>query len=264
MANTFIAVEGQHDQEFICGLLKSLGFSKVVKVAELNDIFGKRLIDTKFPHGGDLHQRVPNPMFLRRDDDWIAVRAAGGETDKLLPVVRTMLNVLRSYPGSLNSIGIFRDADELPAKDSFDNFCKEFESIKEVEGYEINFPATPGQIGDGNPRVGFFVVPDNVMPGALEELLHECGNVVYPNLIEGAQKFVDSVDLEMLNAKDKRLLLKPHGRKKAVVACAADILKPGMSIATSIHQNRWLCEESQNLPRITAVTAFLKELCGIE
>lgn len=91
----------------------------------------------------------------------------------------------------------------------------------------------------------------------------ECGRSAYPGLISGAQSYVDGVDLSQLDKKDSELFNKPAGRKKAVVACAANILKPGMSIATSIDQNRWLNEQTRALPRIAAFAKFLKALCGI-
>jgi hypothetical protein len=74
---------------------------------------------------------------------------------------------------------------------------------------------------------------------------------------------VNGVDLDVLDAKDKSLISKPAGTRKAVVACAANILKPGMSIATSIDQNRWLNEATRALPRVRALADFLKTLCGI-
>src|SRR5271157_3320796 len=117
MSNTFIAVEGQHDVEFVCGLLEPEGFQKEVMVERLDETFGLRIINTKFPHEGDLHKRVPNPMFLRRNEDWIAVQAAGGETPELVARVSRVMNVLRPFPGTLSTIGIVRDADDSLATD---------------------------------------------------------------------------------------------------------------------------------------------------
>ena len=263
MSNTFIAVEGQHDVEFVCGLLEPEGFQKEVLVERLDETFGRRIISTKFPHEGDLHKRVPNPMFLRRNDDWIAVQAAGGETPELVRRVRNVMDTLRPFPGTLSTIGIIRDADDSVAADQLSAMLEETPKIAEIEGYSLNLPANPGEIAEGSPRFGIFIFPDNAGQGTIEDLLIECGRAVYPNLIQGAKTFVDGVDLNLLDAKDKSLINKPAGMKKAVVACAANILKPGMSIAASIDQNRWLSEMTLALPRVRALADFLRRLCGI-
>jgi hypothetical protein len=263
MSNTFIAVEGQHDVEFVCGLLEPEGFQKEVMVARLDDVFGRRIISTRFPPEGDLHKRVPNPMFLRRNADWIAVQAAGGETPELVRLVRSVMEALRPFPGILSTIGIVRDADDSLATDQLTAMLEESRKIAGIEGYSLSLPTNPGEIAEGSPRFGIFIFPDNAAQGTIEDLLIECGRSVYPNLIQGAKAYVEGVDLNLLNAKDKSLINKPAGTKKAIVACAANILKPGMSIAASIDQNRWLNETTRALPRVSALADFLKRLCGI-
>ncbi|MGA2702510.1 MAG: DUF3226 domain-containing protein [Isosphaeraceae bacterium] len=263
MGNTFIAVEGQHDLEFICGLLKPEGFEKVVLVERLDEIFGRRIINTRFPVEGDLHKRVSNPMFMRRESDWVAVQAAGGETPLLLSCVSKVMEGLRPFPGALSAVGIVRDADDSSAGDQLTALLEEADKIREIQGYSVNLPQNPGEIAEGSPRLGIFVFPDNSAQGTIEDLLIDCGEAVYPNLIQGARTYVNGVDRSLLNAKDRSLIDKPAGTRKAVVACAANILKPGMSIAASIDQNRWLNETTRALPRVQALADFLKRLSGI-
>lgn len=263
MGNTFIAVEGQHDVEFKAGLLEAEGFQKVVLVEQFDERFCQRLINTSFPHEGDLHKRVPNPMFLKRGDDWIAVQAAGGGTVELIALARKALNALRPFPGVLSSLAIIRDTNGSTPDQMFAELISAASSLQQIENYTINLPARQGEIVAGNPRFGTYLLPDNINPGTLEDLLIACGEVVYPELLNGARHFVDSLDLTKLDAKDRSLINKPSGKKKAVLACAANILKPGMSIATSIDQNRWLNDETRELPRVKALAEFLKNLCGI-
>jgi hypothetical protein len=80
--------------------------------------------------------------------------------------------------------------------------------------------------------------------------------------MQGARSYVKGVDVEKLDGKDLELFNKPLGRKKATLACVADILKPGMSIQVSIDQNRWICEMTEGLPRIAKLSAFLSDLVG--
>ena len=263
MSNCFIAVEGPQDVEFVAGLLEPEGFQKVVRVDDLDETFGKRLINTKFPHEGDLHKRVPNPMFLRRDSRWIAVQAAGGETPQLAKLVRKVMIALQPFPGALAAIGVVRDADQHTAESRVVEFRKEMLAAPVVSGRSVVWPDAPAQVTPSTPRFGIYILPDNTNIGTLDDLLLTCGDLVYPDLIDGARRFVQGVNLELLLKDDKRLIEKPSGRKKAVAACAASILKPGMSIAVSIDQNRWLTEQTRELPQVRSLSQFLKDLCEL-
>ena len=128
----------------------------------------------------DLHKPVPNPMFLHRKDDWVAVQAAGGETPELVRRVRKVMDAFRPFPGSLSAIGIVRDADDSSASDQLAAILEEMAKIKEVEGYSVNLPANPGEIAEGSPRLGIFIFPDNAAQGTIEDLLIECGRPSIP------------------------------------------------------------------------------------
>lgn len=262
MANTFLAVEGPQDSEFIAKLLKKLGFKKVAMLHELEGIFCQRLLNRNYPVDGDLYARMPTPMYMRRNNDWVAIRSAGGDTPKLLTALTTALQTLRPQPSAIDAIGVIRDADDKSAKECFSGFIKDFQAIKDIEGFNIQLPSSPGVIAEGSPRFGTYIFPDNSTSGALETLLEECGGVVYPDLMQGARSYVAGVDVKKLDGKDLQLFNKQHGRQKATVACVADILKPGMSIQVSIDQNRWICEMTEGLPRIAKLSAFLSDLVG--
>ena len=56
-------VEGQHDVEFVCGLLEPEGFQKEVMVERLDDIFGRHIINTNFPHEGPAQARPQSDVL---------------------------------------------------------------------------------------------------------------------------------------------------------------------------------------------------------
>jgi len=262
MGNTFIAVEGQHDVEVVSALLENLGFTKKTKTKDLTPFFCDRLIDTAFPHGGDLHARVPNPMFLTNGDFWVAVQACGGDSE-IVGVVRQALYQLQIRPDAITAVGIVRDADDKVPQEQVEHLVGGLAELRQIPNYKIDFPTKPRQIAEGSPQLGIYVLPDEDGTGTVEDILLECAAVAYPKLLAGAAHFVDHVDLAGLTKKDLELFGKPSGPKKAKVACVASILKPGMSTATSIDQNRWLDEEPRNLPRVRALSEFLKQLCGV-
>jgi hypothetical protein len=262
MSNVYVVVEGPQDVEFLARILEADKFEKKVKMADLRDEFCKRLITTLFPHQDDLHKRVPNPMFLSNGSKWVAIQSAGGHTG-IVKLVRAALFNLQDLPGCLAAIGIVRDADDSAPPQQLARISAELQTIGDIPNVTLEVPGIAGAIADGTPRLGVYVLPDNDDRGTLDTLLLECGQAVYPGLISGAQLYVNGVYIGKLDGQDSRMIEKPFGKPKAIVACAANILKPGMSIATSIDQNRWLSEESRKLPRVAAIAKFLKNLCGL-
>ena len=262
MSNTFVVVEGPQDSEFIAQLFKRMGFAKVRMLDQLESFFCRQILSTDYPVDGDLYARMPTPMYMRRENDWVAIRSAGGTNEHLLKATSTALQSLRAQPDELDAIAIIRDADDQSAAQCFGTLMTDFQSIQRIDGYSMRLPESPGEISNGSPRMGAYILPDNRDRGALETLLHDCGNEMYPDLMQGAGTFVDRVDMNSLNRRDAQLIKKPFGRQKATVACVADILKPGMSIQTSIDQNRWVCDQSASLPRVASLFNFLSDLVG--
>jgi hypothetical protein len=77
--------------------------------------------------------------------------------------------------------------------------------------------------------------------GTIEDLLLEAGRTHYSDLLDAATRYVDAAcSLPILNAKDTKDFKRPAGRKKANMAAAAAILRPGKSIQVSLQDNRWL------------------------
>ncbi len=262
MSNVFIAVEGPQDVEFLARLFEAQGLRKEVILERLTNEFCTRIINTRFPHEGDLHKRMPNPMFLTDGTRWIALQPAGGDT-QLRRLVRQALLNLQDVPRELVALGVVRDADRRSPTEHLDAVAAHVKSLHDIPSFRIEVPPALGMVVGDAPRFGCYVLPDNQSSGTLDTILLECGQIAYADLISGAQTYVNGIDLSKLDREDARLIKKPSGKTKAVVACTGSILKPGMSIATSIDQNHWLNETSLKLPRVAALAAFLRELCRL-
>ena len=76
---------------------------------------------------------------------------------RALAVLRTQTEV------ALEALGITADADDVAA-DSFQRVCDA------LEGKGYTPPSRLGEFSDGKPRVGVFLMPDNVSPGMMETL----------------------------------------------------------------------------------------------
>jgi len=118
-----------------------------------------------------------------------------------------------------------------------------------------------GVITAGPPRLGAFVLPDNVQAGTLEDLLLDVAPQVYPGLLTTARSHVAAAlnDAGLRN-DDLKDLKKPAGENKAVIGAMASILRPGKAVQVSLQDNRWLKGAALLSPRIKAVQDFLKQL----
>lgn len=256
MRYIYLVTEGPHDVELMGRLLKPHAFQRVGHIKKL-DPFWHPLVPRDFPHNGELLRRVPVPVFFARGDCSVAVHVADG-ISQLAGRVAGALAILPSNR-SLDGVGIFLDSDE-----GTDLGARHGTLRARLQG-SISLPDHPGIVSTATPRAGVFILPDNVSPGTLEDLLVECAEHAYPSLIQAARVLVDSAENHApeLRQEDLAELRKPAGRKKATIASIAAVLKPGKAIQTSIQDNRWLEGPTLDLPRIVALRGFLGELMGL-
>lgn len=248
----YLVVEGPHDVEFACRLIKSRvpTLSRVRLHQDLDSAMTK-LVPDKFPHGGDLLKRVPVPVFLQNTDISLAIHAAGGDSK----IVECLAGTFDILPASgFSAIGVVLDSDSEKLPDV------RYQALCQLAGdLPISFPDKPGKILGGAPRAGAFVLPDNVSQGTLEDLLIECGQVAYPQQVEAAKDFVDSVFRHCSKTGFAELHL-PAGRHKAIVGAVTSLLKPGKAVQVSIQDNKWLGVDGLVLPRVKHAADFLDEL----
>jgi hypothetical protein len=169
------------------------------------------------------------------------------------PAGTTHLAALDDSPAA---VGVVVDADARNALDVWTEIVANMQ--------EYDFGQGPGQLGVSQPRAGVFVLPDNKGAGTLDTILLKCGEQVYPQLIAGARAWINPLDPNdqdiFFNAAERRDLLKPAGKVKAVVAAVASVLRPGKSVQVSIQDNRWLRDEALSVPEVVALNAFVSGL----
>jgi hypothetical protein len=252
----YLVVEGPHDVEFVGRILRPYGFRRI-RLKSALDPFWEGLVPEVFPIDDDLLKRVPVPIFFSSDTHSVAVRSAIGDT-QIAKALYFNLSTLR--PGQLSElvgIGVMLDADTVTTP------VNRFAEIKgQIATFPLplSLPNDAGEIAQGSPKVGVFVLPDNRSQGTLEDVLLECAGIAYPSLLAGADTFVRGVDVNDLTRDDRKEFEKSAGKNKAIVSSISSILKPGKAIQVSIQDNRWLKDDALNLPRVKAVQAFLAEL----
>jgi hypothetical protein len=252
----YLVVEGPHDVEFVYRLLRATGLASVRLETDLDPFFVP-LIPRTFPPDGDLLKRPPVPRFLQSATHSVAVHSAVGDT-RLVQTLEENAAVLDA--ARLTGIGVVLDSDSALAPG--DRYATIRDLIRE-KGFPV--PDVAGGITAGPPRIGAFVLPDNVAQGTLEDVLLDCAQLVYPTLFATATMHVDSASNDAsLVQDDLRELRKPAGRNKALIGAIASVLKPGRAIQVSLQDNRWLRDTALDLPRVRAVQSFLKDLLDLQ
>lgn len=249
----YLVVEGPHDIEFVYRLLRPFGMERVKNTSEL-DIFFSPLIPRQYPPKGDLQKRMPTPLFLQNETHAIAIHSATGDSQLVNVTVdnATVLDVT-----AIVGIGILLDSDkQIPSIKRYQEIKQEL--INKSQKFKLHDEA--GKLTQGQPKLGAFVLPDNASAGTLEDLLLECADLVYPELLELAKNYVDAAEKTKLNKTELEEIKKPAGKNKAVVGVMANIMKPGKSVQVSIQDNNWLKEKALSMPRIKSVQEFLQTL----
>jgi hypothetical protein len=253
---SYLVVEGPHDLEFIGRLLRARGLHRVQRKERLEE-FWDPLIPRYYPPDGDLLKRVPVPVFFQSSSHSVAIHSAGG-IDRLILTVGDTLDIPGFKSSEISSIGVFLDADwQTPVPETFARLRAEMRAI--------GLPAAdePGTVKRAVPGTGVFIFPDNRSHGTLENLLDECAALIYPDLREKAQQFTAGVATVPLTNEDRKEFEKPSGRIKVTMGCISNFLRPTRAIQNSIADNRWLGEESLELPTVAQLYGFLKDLIDL-
>jgi len=249
----YLVVEGPHDVEFACKIIKhrsSKRISRVQQIEELDPTF-KELVPDKFPHGGDLLKRVPVPIFLQNEEFGIAIHSAGGDT-KIADCLKDTVDLIGL--DKFNSLGVILDSDSKePPNTRHKKLLDLLESLKDI------FPEQPGSVSEELLKTGIYVFPDNKSQGTLEDLLIEAGYFSYGKQLESAKEFVQKIKIECCPREYKDLYL-PAGENKSVIGAVVSLLRPGKTTQVSIQDNNWINSKNIEDGRIKEFSDFLHHL----
>jgi hypothetical protein len=250
-----IGVEGPHDQAFTGKVLKLLGFKdfreELKGLKSDLDPFWRKFIPV-YPKKGNLYKRLDMPSILFNDTISVAIYA--GEGSNLVTNLDDILFANSEYKTNLAAFGIVADCDKSTPDRIVEPYAKKFRS------YFPNFPQCPGVVNTNSPRTGVYVLPDNASPGVLDTLLCECGQIAYPAYMEKASFYLN----EFSESDRKSLKWKNFDREKALVATVVSVLKPGKTNTTSIADNNWVSEQTQQqVPALANFIEFLRQLLEV-
>lgn len=245
MKYSLLATEGPHDQAAITRLLELSGLEKYKGSAKDLDPFWEGFIP-HYPKGGNLYTRMDMPTILTSRTHSIAVY--WGEGSKLVSNLNAIMTNHSKYAREVHAFGLVVDADENQPHKVAEK------KAKDLRNHFPSLSGKPGEVVQGLPRTGIYVLPDNKRLGVLDSILVECASVVYPDHKKGALQFLNDLDrthTQHLNAAS---------RDKAIVACIVSVLLPGATNTASIIKNEWISEKTTTNNEVTLLNQFLKDL----
>jgi hypothetical protein len=265
MPNFAIVAEGGEDASFLGQLLKARGFSAARKLSLVPEDW-KILFPKVFPMDGrDMLERVMRyPDIFTQDDVAIGITTSGGD-NRLISTLRSVIDAIG--PTSLAGIAVFMDIDKHDVAKRFASIQKQITAMYNAAlnegqpGYPIVVPQIAGVMETGIPPVGVFLFPDNLRPGALENVLVECARTNHPAIATAAITLIEELDNSCpLDQVDLRALRAGMGKGKATVGTIANLLRPGASIASSLAQTNWLAQPVLRHALVVGVDTFLGAL----
>ena len=165
-----------------------------------------------------------------------------GGKDKFKPEFR-LFSAMEGFR-RVARLGIVRDAESLPARSAFDSVCG-------VLGqHRLPIPTEPGIILAGSPRVGVFVMPDNLHPGMLEDLCLE--SVGEHPLKPCVDDFMAQVR-PLLTPEDAAKFNEPKARVQAYLAARVPLTNV---LGLAARKHFWNLDHAALKP----LRAFLREL----
>ncbi|MCP4591557.1 MAG: hypothetical protein GY842_12515 [bacterium] len=204
-----------------------------------------------FPHPKSNKSGDPStPHYLHKHDHFLIIRSLGG-VEKVLGSAATEL-LEQWAPDLPNAIGVIVDANSTRISDRVESYRNRFQQLfdhaQEVEA---------GAIGEGDPRLGLWVAPDNKKPGGMDDLLVQAARHSREDLVSRGEDFVTSL------AEIEPEPCTKH-RNKAVLGSIHQAVRPGASLASGLRKSKaWFETGMADVPPFKDLLAFITALTGV-
>jgi hypothetical protein len=250
----FFAVEGDADQIVVRQVLRNFLCMNLWngKRETLRDIWLREsdVIPTYSSNtSGDVYKRANIPSLLYNDSLSVLLYEGGGS--RLIKQVKATLDATGLH-NELAAFAVFVDADNKDLCTRTKQYRDEFIS------YFPGFPGNPGDISliDPGTSTGIYVFPNNRDEGVVEDLVLECGSIVYAAITDHARHYVDHFEVNLKGS----MQWEPFGKQKAIVASVASLLKPGKSNLVTLKDNDWISESAKSSPMLQSLIDFCSQL----
>lgn len=237
MENILFFVEGVHDANCIYRILVLNNFKEVRSIDKLPLIW-KNKIPRTYPFVKDrLDRGISIPSYFTNNEVFVLVICANGESNIIKNIDLYVSNMSKVELKSIRSICMIFDADQKLAKDSFDEKFK-YKHHNDMIINKEDFIRGSCSIKDEYIKLYYYFFPDNESKGTLEDLLLKGAEIVYPDLLNYVDNYIEKID-------DKyKFNWSISSENKVKVGCIANVFQPGSANQSSIKQDKWISEES--------------------
>lgn len=243
MKNYLFIVEGNHDISLLSKLLhKFFDFHEVKNKKELTEMFQKNL-PNGYPFKKD-RLSVFNfvPVFLATKEIQVCIKNAGSENNLLTELDDLIDRWKIEDLYQLEKIVIYADGD-LNDKNQKINKLKSH--VNENLNYitQDSFQESKVKIENYDLDIEIFIFPNNSSKGRIEDILLESLKVTYPDLLEKANLYLESVSDKYRNKWNEG----NSKREKALIGCIGNVINSGASNTALISSNefQWIDVESK-------------------
>lgn len=231
MKYCLIATEGPHDQAVLNKIFRELNYTEFNGAIDSLEPYWQLFIP-KYPASNNLYKRLSFPTILRSDTHSIAIHL--GEGANLKNKLAQLFSARADLRRSLHAVGIVVDCDNnQPNQIAIDWH-------NQLKGVYANFPNTANTISGTKPKLGIYVLPDNVSQGVLDKIMCACAQHEYQPIWDAAKKFVNAMKPAQTNHWG------PFDEYKALCAAVTSILKPGSTNTVSYKADRWVSNATFN------------------
>lgn len=236
MKNILFFVEGIHDANCIAKILEMNYFKEIKNIDKLPNIW-KRKIPRTYPFVKDRIDRcISIPTYFKNENIMVVVISTNGE-GRLIKEIDLYISNMNKYElKQIKSICAVFDADQKSAKESFEDKFKG--NMKDMIVRKKDF--LNGYIEVKGERINLYkyFFPNNYKNGTLEDLLLEGARIVYGDLLDEVNYYIDSID-------DKyKYNWSISSENKVKIGCIANVFQPGSANQSSIRQDDWISEKS--------------------
>lgn len=259
---SMIVTEGVHDVQAVSKLLRLKGFQETKTLSHIPRPL-QDVIPRTYPWKGggtELTWLVTHPSFFSKEDYFILVSNAGGETN-LGRNLKELLSALRKQyiDAALRGVAMLTDADIKSCSEKTAAVCRDLAgAFHDSEDFAFS-PSSPEQLmlfGRAKP-FSIYVFPNSQDSGTLEHVLIDGAKNTYPALLEKAEEYVSYAQKLPYGTA----LTNNFNGRKAVVGVVSNALRPGRANQVSIHDDDWFTLQTlSTVPSHRALSGFIDSI----
>ncbi|MBQ6632451.1 MAG: hypothetical protein IJH55_10230, partial [Romboutsia sp.] len=212
------------------------GFKEVNNISNLPEIWKMR-VPRAYPFVDNrLDRFIPIPSYFIKDNLCVVMISANGVEKIIKSIDLYLSNMNKGELKQIDGVCAIFDADQKLAKDSFnERFTK---NHKDMIVNKKDFLCGECNIRGEVIKLYYYFFPDNYSQGTLENLLLDGAKVVYSDLLDSVNQYLNSIDEKY---KENWGI---SSENKVKVGCIANVFRPGSANQISIRFDDWISQES--------------------